>query len=87
MARFGVPSTLILDSGSQFISALWAELCQLLGVNHVQTTAFHQQSNGLLERFHRRLKDALHTRATSPAWVAQLPLIMLFLRATPLENV
>lgn len=87
VARFGVPSTLTSDRGPQFTSALWAELCRLLGVDHVQTTAFHPQSNGLLERFHRRLKDALRARATRPSWAAQLPLIMLFLRATPREDV
>ena len=87
VARFGVPSTLTLDRGPQFTSALWAELCRLLGVDHVQTTAFHPQSNGLLERFHRQIKDGLCARATSPSWAAQLPLIMLFLRATPREDV
>ena len=87
VACFGVPSTLTSDRGPQFTSALWAELCRLLGIDHVQTTAFHPQSNGLLERFHRRLKDALRARATCPSWAAQLPLIMLFLRATPREDV
>ena len=87
VARFGVPSTLTSDRGPQFASALWAELCRLLGVDHVQTTTFHLQSNGLLERFHRRLKDALCAQATSPSWVTQLPLIMLFLQATPREDV
>ena len=87
VARFGIPSTLTSDRRLQFTSALWVELCRVLGVNHVLTTAFHPQSNGLLERFHQRLKDALRAPATSPSWVTQLPLIMLFLRGMLQEDV
>ena len=57
VTRFGVPATLTSDRGAQFTSSLWAGLCSLLGINHRQTTAYHPQSNGLVERFHHRLKD------------------------------
>ncbi len=36
--------------------ALWAALCKLLNISHIPTTAYHPQSNGFVERFHRRLK-------------------------------
>jgi transposase InsO family protein len=49
----------------------------------VQTTAYHPQSNGLVERFHRRLKDALRARLAGPAWTAHLPWVLLGLRAAP----
>jgi transposase InsO family protein len=55
--RFGVPDTITSDRGPQFTSSLWASLCSLLSIKHTQTTAYHPQSNGLVERFHRRLKD------------------------------
>jgi len=29
----------------------------LLNIQHSQMTAYHPQSNGMVERFHRRLKD------------------------------
>jgi hypothetical protein len=57
--RFGVPGIITSDRGPQFTSSLWAALCSLLSIKHTQTTAYHPQSNGLVERFHRRLKDAL----------------------------
>jgi hypothetical protein len=41
------------------------------------TTAYHPQSNGLVERFHRRLKDALRSRATTADWHDHLPWVML----------
>ena len=33
VARFGIPSTITTDRGSQFESVLWEHLMQLLGVN------------------------------------------------------
>jgi len=86
VSRFGVPDVLTSDRGTQFTSSVWKLVCELLGIHHIQTTAFHPQSNGLLERFHRRLKTALRARSTSSSWADQLPLIMLHLRATPRED-
>ena len=62
VSRFGVPATITSDRGAQFTSALWAGLCSLLNIQHSPTTAYHPQSNGLVERFHRPLKDALRSR-------------------------
>ncbi len=51
--RFGVPAYITSDRGAQFTSSLWASLCELLSISHITTTAYHPQSNGLVERFHR----------------------------------
>ncbi len=59
MSRYGVPAVISSDRGAQFTSSLWAALCSLLN----QTTAYHPQSNRMVERFHRRLKDALRPAA------------------------
>ena len=80
IARFGVPTELTTDRGSQFESALWAELSALLGCSRRRTTAYHPQSNGLVERLHRQLKSAL--RAAAPArWTDALPLVLLGIRS------
>ena len=86
IARFGVPEVIVSDRGPQFTSAIWAELCRLLGVRHRLTTAYHPQSNGLVERFHRQLKDALRSRECGAAWVAHLPWVLLGLRTAPKED-
>ena len=39
IARFGVPSTIVTDRGSQFESHLWSLLSQLLGIHRQRTTA------------------------------------------------
>jgi hypothetical protein len=86
IARFGVPDTLTTDRGAQVTSSLWNELSKLLNISHISTTAFHPQSNGMVERFHRRLKAALIARCSSPDWVAHLPWVLLSLRVTPHEK-
>jgi cleavage and polyadenylation specificity factor subunit 1 len=74
--RFGVPAYITSDRGAQFTSSLWTSLCSLLSITHLQTTAYHPQSNGLVERFHRRLKDSLRARLAGADWLAHLPWVL-----------
>jgi IS30 family transposase len=82
-ARCGIPATITTDRGSQFTSGELAAALWLLGIQHICTTAFHPQSNGLVERFHMRLKEALKARLAGPAWPSHLPWVMLGLHAAP----
>jgi hypothetical protein len=77
VSPFGVPATITSDRGAQFTSALWAGLCSLLNIQHSPTTAYHPQSKGLVERFHRQLKDALQSLAVAADWHDHLPWVML----------
>ena len=86
IARFGIPATITTDRGVQFTSAVWAVLCNRLGIKHVTTTSYHPQSNGLVERFHRQLKDSLRARLASSEWPSHLPWVLLGLRTAPKED-
>ena len=89
IARYGTPSTIVTDRGRQFTSQLWAELSHLLGVQHRQTTSYHPQSNGLIERQHRTLKDRLVSRACSSgssSWMDNLPFVLLGIRTSVRED-
>ena len=53
-----------------------------LGTATNTTTSYNPQSNGLVERMHRRVKVALQAKLESePNWIDVLPVIMLELRA------
>ena len=86
VARFGVPTDITSDRGAQFTSEIWRALSESLGTKLHHTTAYHPQSNGLIERFHRSLKAALRARLTSPSWIEELPWVMLGLRTAPKED-
>ena len=68
IARFGSPSTLTIDRGRQFESALWRELTHLLGSKRIRTTSYHPIANGLVERFHWQLKVSLKSQNDPTHW-------------------
>ena len=84
IATFGIPQSVTTDNGSQFQSAIWQQLMQTWGIQSHFTTPYHPQSNGLVERFHRRLKEALNALVTeeSDKWYWKLPCVLLAIRTT-----
>ena len=86
IARFGVPDSITSDQGPQFTSGLWCELHNVLGCSNKHTTAYHPQSNGMVERFHRNLKAALKARLLGPGWMDELPIVLLGIRSTWKED-
>ena len=73
LARFGVPLDMTSDRDPQFTSAMWSTISSQFGIQLHRTTAYHPQANGLVERFHRTLKDYLRARLSNPNWVDELP--------------
>src|SRR5262249_40891577 len=51
--HFGCPAEVLTDRGPNWVSAFRQEVQRLTGLRHIQTTPYHPQTNGLLERFHR----------------------------------
>ena len=51
-----MPARITTDRGTQFTSGTWGDWCQKQGVQHITTTAYHPQANGMVERIHCTLK-------------------------------
>jgi len=50
--RYGVTLQLISDQAKEFDNVLLLELCRLLGVGNIRTSAYKASTNGCIERFH-----------------------------------
>ncbi|KFD48922.1 hypothetical protein M513_10285 [Trichuris suis] len=82
ISRFGICLRLTSDRGRQFISDVWRELCQLLGIQSHTTLAYEPHQNGLVERMHRDLKASLMaTLQGDPNCAARLPVVLMGMRA------
>ena len=82
----GIPHTITTDRGANFESSLFNNLLKRLGSQHIHSNAYHPQHNGMVERWHRRLKDTLRAAADDFSWVDRLPLIMLNLHVAQRDD-
>ncbi|CAK1593922.1 unnamed protein product [Parnassius mnemosyne] len=57
--RFGVPKIIATDRGSEFISSTMTEICKLLQIEKINSTAYHHESIGALENSHKHLGSFL----------------------------
>ena len=48
---FGVPEAVLSDRGTNLLSFLMKDICRLLGIEKLNTSASHPQRNGVVERF------------------------------------
>ena len=85
---FGVPEALLSDRGTNLLSHLMLDVCQLLGIKKLNTTAYHPQCDGMVERFNRTLKAMLRKRADQfrNQWDKSLSAILWAYRNTPHES-
>ena len=88
VARHGVPTQLLSDRGASFLSNLMRKVYELLGLKKVNTTAYHPQTDGLVERFNRTLTDMLSKKVKKGGkdWDQQLPYVLFAYRASMQES-
>jgi len=56
-----IPRAIVSDRGSQFVSLLWARICQLLQIVRRLSTAYHPETDGSTERMNSTMEDYLRT--------------------------
>ena len=85
---FGVPEALLSDRGTNLLSHLMRDLCQMLGIKKLNTTAYHPQCDGMVERFNRTLKTILrkHAATFGNQWDRYLSGVLWAYRNTPHES-
>jgi hypothetical protein len=49
--KYGIPSVILSDQGSHFQNQLMENIQKLIGYNHIYSTPYHPQTNGIVERF------------------------------------
>lgn len=58
-SNFGIPKIIISDNGTNFCSKEIEEFYKIMGIQHRKCSIYYPQSNGLLERVHRTLKESI----------------------------
>ena len=83
-SRYGVPTYLHTDQGTQFESVVFQETCRLLGIQKTRTTPFHPASDGQSERNIKTLTRMIAMVTEDQCeWDEHLPFISMAYRATP----
>ena len=82
--RIGLPIQLLSDNGREFENVLMFELCRLLGIEKLRTTAYKESTNGAVERFHRTLNSMLAKVVADNQrdWDERLPSVMAAYRSS-----
>ena len=86
VSLFGCPEHIYTDRGKQFTSNLWLKMCHHLGSKSHQSTAYHPQAQGIVERLNRTLKTSLKCQEDASQWYDRLPWVMLALRNMPKQD-
>ena len=88
VCRHGVPEELLSDRGANFMSELIQGICEVLGVKKVNTSGYHPQTDGLVEKFNSTLINlvAKCCETRQHDWDEHLPLLLFAYRSSLQES-
>lgn len=87
-STFGLPKIIQTDRGTNFTSKMFEQILKGLGINHQLSSAYHPESQGVIERFHQTLKTMLRSYCveTGNDWDEGLPFLLFAVRETVQES-
>jgi len=85
----GIPQFIVTDQGSQFISDVFKRSLKLIKLNKLNTTAYHSESNGALERTHKTTVEYLRcfSNPRTSDWDKWLPYICFVYNTTHTDKI
>ena len=85
LARHSAPRTLLSDRGPNFLASVVKAVCDIMNTRRTLTTAYHPQTDGLVERFNATLCEGLsmYVSTHQKDWDRHLPLTLFAYRVAP----
>ncbi len=82
---FGPPSYLLSDNGQNLVSKLMHAICKSFNIQKISSTAYHPQTQGLVERFNGILGLGLrkHSNICQNNWPCLISYIVYGYRSAP----
>ena len=85
-----IPRVIYSDRGSQFVAGSWRELWRLTGTRLAYSTAYHPQTQGVVERMNsvvsQTVRCLLHNIGNSKDWEKTLPTVELLINSLPNQS-
>ena len=88
ICRHGIPQELLSDRGQNFLSNLIQEICKVLQVKKLNTSGYHPQTDGLVEKINYTLIEMIAKCAAEKPlqWDVKLPYLVFAYRSSAQES-
>uniref|UniRef100_A0A1A8I1B8 Gypsy retrotransposon integrase-like protein 1 n=1 Tax=Nothobranchius kuhntae TaxID=321403 RepID=A0A1A8I1B8_NOTKU len=85
---FGLPKIIQSDQGTNFTSRIFAQVAKTLKIQHLKSSSYHPESQGVVERWHQTLKSMLrkYCLSTGRSWEDGLPFVLFAARDAVQES-
>jgi hypothetical protein len=85
VGRYGTPSRLVSDNGTQYVNEVIGQLTRYLGLHHHKITPYSHEENSIVERANkevlRHLMNLVFDKNTIHDWSLNLPIVQRILNA------
>ena len=86
ICRYGVPDEILTDNGKQFVNNHLQQLLSVFDVEHITTTPYSHEENGIVERVNkeigRHLRNIIFNVKVITEWSTYLPLAERIINST-----